>query len=116
MGLISSKSWDIHRNMPSQAGKVAIVTGGSSGLGKEIVKQLALRGATVYMAARNEGNAKKAIEELEKVVKSSAARGGTYSEGKIVFLKLDLCDLKGCIEAAKVFLSKEDRLDILSAH
>ena len=35
-------------------------------------------------------------------------------KSRVVFLKLDLASLKSCQEAAKEFLSKESRLDILS--
>ena len=74
--------------------------------------------AKVYLAARSEDKANTAIQELEVEVKrlvSENAKDSRFSEGKIIPLIFDLCDLKGCIAAAREFLSKEDRLDILSA-
>lgn len=120
MFLSTSNGWDTRRDMPSLSGKVAIVTGGSSGLGKESVKHLASHGAKVYLAARDEKKAKAVIEELENEVRRIVADGAAdasssrLSEGKIVFMHLELRDLKQCVNAAKEFLSKEDRLDILS--
>ena len=45
--------WSI-ASIPDQAGRVAIVTGASSGLGTEVADALARRGATVVLAVRNE--------------------------------------------------------------
>jgi len=49
----------------SFAGKVAIVTGGSRGLGLELARQLALSGAHVAICARDEAELDVAREELE---------------------------------------------------
>lgn len=45
-------------------GKVAVVTGGSSGIGKAIAAKLTALGAEVVIAARNEARLKAAAEEL----------------------------------------------------
>lgn len=45
-------------------GKVCFVTGASSGIGKELAKQLASRGANVILAARSIDNLKKIEEQL----------------------------------------------------
>lgn len=45
-------------------GKVAIVTGGSSGIGKELAAQLANEGALVTITGRNEEKVKKTAEQL----------------------------------------------------
>ncbi|TFK69854.1 NAD(P)-binding protein [Pluteus cervinus] len=101
-------TWDIDKNMPVLPGKVAIVTGGNTGIGKETVRQLARRGAKVYMASRTESRANAAIEEITAKHPEIAEKGGS-----IVFLELNLCDLKACQAAAQEFLRKEERLDIL---
>jgi NAD(P)-dependent dehydrogenase (short-subunit alcohol dehydrogenase family) len=54
----------------SLKGRVAIVTGGSRGLGEAMVKRLAQAGATVIVTARN----KSALDKLEKEI---TAMGGT---------------------------------------
>ena len=50
--------------MTTNNGKVALITGANKGLGKEIARQLGLRGYTVVLAARNEAAGKKAADEL----------------------------------------------------
>jgi len=104
----SSNTWDSSKDMPDLTGKVAIVTGGNTGIGRECVRQLAVHGAKVYMASRTESRALKAIEEIQTADPATKER--------IYFLKLDLTDLKGCKRSAKDFLGKENRLDILSEH
>ena len=41
------------RDLPSQSGKVFIVTGGSTGVGYELCKMLYETGATVYLTSRS---------------------------------------------------------------
>ena len=45
-------------------GKVAIVTGGSSGIGKEVAKRLAAHGASVIISGRNESKLYSAASEI----------------------------------------------------
>ncbi|KZT34655.1 NAD(P)-binding protein [Sistotremastrum suecicum HHB10207 ss-3] len=87
-------------------GKVAIVTGGNSGIGYSTVQILARHGAKVYMAARNESKATGAIAQLE-------AEGLGPGNGKVEYLNLDLSDPRNAKKAAEEVLKKEERLDIL---
>lgn len=84
---------------------MVIVTGGNTGIGKEIVRYLALKNAKVYMASRTKSRAQATIEELETEHPQLAE--------KIVFLQLDLSSLESCQTAARLFLEKENRLDVL---
>jgi len=89
-------------DVPDLAGKVMLVTGGNSGIGKEIVKGLLNRNAKVYLAARNPEKAKVAIEELKKETGHEA-----------VFLELDLASLESVQHAADDFLRNERELHAL---
>ncbi|KAL0572016.1 short-chain alcohol dehydrogenase [Marasmius crinis-equi] len=88
-------------NIPDLQGKVVIVTGGNSGIGKQLVKVLASKRAKVHLAARSEEKFKQAVEDIGD------------NSGEIEFLKLDLTTAKGAKEAAEEFKSKESSLHIL---
>ncbi|KAJ7167206.1 hypothetical protein C8R43DRAFT_984501 [Mycena crocata] len=88
--------------IPDLTGQVIIVTGGSSGVGKETVKVLLQHNAKVYIATRGEESAKAAIEEL---------RSQTGKEAQ--FLHLDLADLHSVKRAAEEFKQKETQLHVL---
>jgi len=52
------------------SGKVAVVTGGYSGIGLETTRALAEAGATVIVAARNADKARKALNAIPRVEQS----------------------------------------------
>ena len=108
-------------DVPDQAGKVVIVTGGSGGIGQETarvsehptivyclllttnvcyLKVLLSKGAKVYIAARSQEKSQKAIDELKKETGNEA----------VFFLKLDLTDLVAIKTAAEEFIGKESEL------
>lgn len=94
------------RDIPDLSGKVILVTGGSSGLGKESVLQLAKHNPTViYLTARTEVRGNAAIKEIEQAVPAAKDR--------IKFLKLDLSSFASIREAADEFKRQSSRLDIL---
>ncbi|KAK7466068.1 short-chain alcohol dehydrogenase [Stygiomarasmius scandens] len=88
--------------IPELADKIAIVTGGNSGIGKETVKALLEHNAKVYLAARNKRKAELAIEELRRQTGKEA-----------IFLELNLADLRSVKAAAEEFLRNEKELHIL---
>ncbi|KAE9409502.1 NAD(P)-binding protein [Gymnopus androsaceus JB14] len=67
MGPVNStrKQWDIS-SIPGLTGRVAVVTGGNAGLGFVTVRELARKGAHVYMLCRQESRALAAIEKINK--------------------------------------------------
>ncbi|KAF7296233.1 Short-chain dehydrogenase/reductase family protein [Mycena chlorophos] len=101
---ISPPKFNPERDIPDLTGKVIIVTGGNTGIGYETVKQLLLKNAKVYLAARSAEKANTAIEAL---------RAETSSKGTAVFLALDLSDLESVKKAAAEFLEKDAKLDVL---
>ncbi|QWF77338.1 SDR family oxidoreductase [Amycolatopsis sp. CA-230715] len=81
---------------------VALVTGANKGIGKEIVHQLALRGSTAYLGARDPERGRAAVEDLND--------GG---ELDIRYVQLDVTD-PGSVEAAVRRIEAETgRLDVL---
>jgi len=88
-----------------QTPQVFIVTGASSGVGKELAQILFSRDAKVYVATRSEERASEAIDSIKAAVPDS--------QGSLVFLKLDLDDLTTIKSSAEEFLAKEQRLDVL---
>lgn len=62
----------------SVEGKVAVVTGSNTGIGKEVATQLAGRGATVVLACRNLVEGRKAQEDI--IRRSKALPGQVVSD------------------------------------
>ena len=58
-----NKKWNASE-IPSQAGRVAIVTGSSSGIGFETARVLADKGAEVIIAVRNQAKGDRALAKI----------------------------------------------------
>lgn len=89
--------------MPSQAGRIAVVTGANSGLGLETAIALAQAGAKVIMACRSPEKAAAALSELRARVPRADA----------VLMRLDLASLASVREFAASFKTQHTRLDLL---
>ncbi|KAF9697178.1 hypothetical protein EKO04_005115 [Ascochyta lentis] len=97
-------SFNPDKDIGSLAGKVILVTGGNSGLGKESILQLAKHNPRqIIMAARSQARAETAIKEIEAAVPGA----------KIAFLALDLSSFDSIKKAAASFMQQHDRLDVL---
>ncbi|MDP3765855.1 MAG: glucose 1-dehydrogenase [Nanoarchaeota archaeon] len=81
--------------------KVAIVTGGGTGIGKEIAKKLAGLGAKMAIAGRKEEHLKKGYEELKKTSKN------------ILAVKTDIRNEQEVENLFKQTFEKFGRIDIL---
>ncbi|XP_065106765.2 retinol dehydrogenase 11 [Paramisgurnus dabryanus] len=84
-------------------GKTVLITGGNAGIGKETAVALALRGARVIIACRDEEKAKKAVREIK-------ARSHNMN---VLYMEVDLANMKSIRDFGKAFLQREKRLDIL---
>ncbi|KAK4615778.1 Short-chain dehydrogenase/reductase [Fulvia fulva] len=93
------------KNLGDLAGKVYIVTGSNTGVGKELSRLLYSKNATVYIAARSQEKALSAISSIKTT--------SPDSKGKLTFLHLDLSDLSTVKTAAETFLSQESKLHVL---
>ncbi|VVT56473.1 uncharacterized protein SAPINGB_P005082 [Magnusiomyces paraingens] len=101
-------------NDPEQIRKVAIVTGGNSGIGYYTVLHLFTHGWDVYLAARNPNKAAEAISKIK--VEAESRKGELPARavfGKIYFVQLDLSSLEKTKKGIAEFLSKESQLDLL---
>lgn len=96
------------KNLTAQTGRVYIVTGGYSGVGKALARLLYGAGATVYIAGRSESKAEAAIKEIQSAIFTSHS---DYS--RLEFLELDLSDLSTIKPAVDKFKSRESKLDVL---
>lgn len=82
-------------------GKVAIVTGASSGIGMAIAKAVAAEGATVVLAGRT-------MPPMEEAAKEIAAKGG-----KAIVKKLDVTDEKVFGKVVDEAVAELGKLDIM---
>ena len=91
------------KNTQSHKGKIAIVTGASSGIGKEITIDLALLGIKVIMACRNQNKAES--------VKLDILR--EYPSADLEIMELDLMRLTSVRNFAKAFQQQYKQLHFL---
>lgn len=89
--------------MPDLSGKLAIVTGANSGLGYEVAKQLAQKGARVIMACRSAARATTALAALQAAMPRAA----------LEVIELDLASLAGVHSFAERYRARYNTLDIL---
>ena len=89
-------------NIPSLAGRLALVTGANVGLGLETTRQLARKGARVVMACRDQ-------------LKAEAARQQLLDEGcaDLETLALDLGDLTSVQDGIERLQQRHTQLDVL---
>jgi NAD(P)-dependent dehydrogenase (short-subunit alcohol dehydrogenase family) len=84
------------------SGRVALVTGANRGIGREVARQLAARGDTVIVGARDEAKASAAAEEI------ASETGGSATP-----VQLDVADEASISAAATRLASDPGRLDVL---
>lgn len=99
---MSTEKWTA-QDIPSQEGRVVIVTGANSGIGFETTKALAAKGATVVMACRNAEKANAAADKIRQEVPGA----------KLEVMPLDLADLASVRAFTDTFKAKHDKLDLL---
>lgn len=84
----------------SVTGKIAVVTGGSSGIGLMIARGLVEHGVKTYIVARNADKCRAVAEELSV-------------NGSCIALPGDIATLDGIAAVVAAFQTQEARLDIL---
>jgi len=94
--------WSV-KDMPPQTGRIAVVTGATSGIGYEAALALAEAGARVVLASRNE------IKGAEMLARIRAV----YSRAEVSFEPLDLASLKSVSDCADRLSRTLPRIDLL---
>lgn len=94
--------WDVDQ-VPSQLGKIAIVTGGNSGLGYETALGLAKKDVEVILACRN----------LQKAEEAKSRIINVYPKAKIKVTKVDVSRLREVKEFVSQFQKQYKKLDLL---
>ena len=92
-----SGNWT-EQNIPDQHGRVAIVTGGNTGLGFETARMLAVHGAKVVLAVRDVGKGEQAAARIA---------------GDVAVQALDLTSLASIRSAAADLRAAYPRIDLL---
>lgn len=92
-----------YNDIPSQEGRIAIVTGANSGLGYYTAKGLAEKGCEVIMACRN---TKKAEDAMKGLLKKDPGLN-------LKVMQLDLSDLESVRKFADAFRASYKKLDLL---
>jgi hypothetical protein len=89
-------------DIPSQEGRVAVVTGANSGIGWHTALELARAGGEVIVTVRSEDKGRSAVEGIRRVLPRARVRAEL----------LDLASLRS-VRAFAVRLEHEPRLDLL---
>ncbi len=90
------------KDLFSIEGKVALVTGGSRGIGEMIAAGFLANGAKVYISSRK-----------ANVCDATAARLQEEYGGECISIPADLSGIEGCAALAAELATREDKLDIL---
>jgi retinol dehydrogenase-12 len=91
----------------SMTGKVTVITGGNTGIGKETAIALVRGGGTVVITARDAPRGEAAVADI----RARAAAGP--ASGTVDVLHLDLAHLASVRQFATELLDRYDRLDVL---
>jgi NAD(P)-dependent dehydrogenase (short-subunit alcohol dehydrogenase family) len=94
---------DLTLTVPDLSGRLAVVTGASSGLGFGLARRLAMAGADVVMAIRNRAKGEAAIDKIRTGV----------PDAKLTIKYLDLCSLKSVAVLGEELIAEGRPIDIL---
>jgi NAD(P)-dependent dehydrogenase (short-subunit alcohol dehydrogenase family) len=85
------------------SGKIALVTGATGGIGKEVARGLARLGATVIIGARNASRGEAALADISKTVPNA----------KVSVMTLDMASFASIRSFVSTFGQKYEQLNIL---
>ena len=99
---MSQHHWSI-ADIPDQHGKLAVVTGGNSGIGYEAARALAAKGAHVILAVRDTAKGRQALERIRRAT----------PRAQVEVAALDLADLASVRQFAETLLAQQPALPLL---
>jgi len=99
---MANGKWTVEQ-IPSQAGKTALVTGANSGIGYQAALQLARHGAHVLLGCRNETKGRGALARLQREAPGASAE----------VVELDMASLASIRRFAATFIARGLALDLL---
>ncbi len=99
---VSLTGSDIERHERAAEQEVVLITGSTSGLGREVALRLAATGAYVIVHGRNHERGMEVVREIEEAAMGAAS-----------FHAADLASLEEVREFAGTILAEYDRLDVL---
>jgi NAD(P)-dependent dehydrogenase (short-subunit alcohol dehydrogenase family) len=100
--ILRKSKWDWN-NIPDQKGRIIVVTGATSGIGKETARVVAKKKGAVILAIRNMEKGQVVIDEICQ----------EYPKADVAIRELDLLSLESVRTFAQSILNDYDRLDVL---
>ncbi|KAI8985298.1 hypothetical protein BDB01DRAFT_789628 [Pilobolus umbonatus] len=89
--------------IPDLSGKLAVITGSNTGIGRICALEMARKGCAIILACRNKDKAEPTVEEIKKET----------GNPNVHFMELDLLSLDSVTRFAKEFKEKHSQLHIL---
>lgn len=99
---MAKSMWNAN-NISDQTGRIVVITGAATGIGKEAARVLADKNAKVIIAARNLGKAEKAISDIRR----------DFHQADVSVRKMDLTSLASVEAFSDSILKDFDRIDVL---
>lgn len=96
-------------DIPDLTGKVAIVTGANSGIGKITARELAMHGAHVIATSRDPASGARALQEINAAINSDTK----FKHGTVEFITMDLSKMISIYKFAREISFKNKPVDIL---
>src|SRR5919199_798169 len=91
-------------------GKTCLITGSTSGIGKEIAIGLAKMNAKVVLVGRNKSRCE---EMLEEIMRNTSPSFDTNNNNLVSYILADLSSQASIRQLAEKFLAAHGRLDVL---
>jgi NAD(P)-dependent dehydrogenase (short-subunit alcohol dehydrogenase family) len=95
-------SWQLE-DLPEQHGRTVIITGGNSGIGYEAARALAVKGARVIIACRDNAKAQAASDRITAESTSAA----------VATMTLDLASMTSVQTCADALIAQYEQIDVL---